>query len=727
MKKDQVHFSQRLLSGVLSVLLATQPLFPAIAATITPTGNTQMDKAANGVPVINIATPNKSGISHNKYNDYNVGKEGLILNNATGQFNQTQLGGIIQNNPNLKSGKEAAGIINEVTGTNRSQLQGYTEVAGKAANVIIANPYGITCNGCGFINTPQATLTTGKPVINADGSLQALEVTKGTINVSGAGLDGSLSDAVSIIARATEVNAALHAKDLRITAGANRVGTDGSVKPVSGEGSAPKVAVDTSALGGMYANRIRLVSTESGVGVNLGNLNARQGDITLNSAGKLVLKNSLASGNTTVAGTDVTLSGDHKADGNVNVTGQTALTLDNTRVAADNNLQLTTGGRLTQNGGSLTAVTDTTLTAKSLAQSVDAQTGAGRNLAVSVAENAELKGKNVAGLDATIKTKILETGTQLTASRNASLEAAQHATLNGSVVAGHQLSVNGGALAQHGNLSASNISISGQTLVQESSSKTNAGDNIALTISGDATLRGNAIAGKAISVTSNSLNNSGTLVAGTDTTVSTGTMISSGSVQGNTLKVSASDLTSTGSLKSASSLDISARNTTLTGETTVKGRASVTTSGKLDNSGKLISDDMLTLSAAQIHNSGTLSGKKGVNTTATSLTTAAKSVIHSDGNIMLNAQDTTLAGETSAGGAVEVKGNSLKTTTTAQTQGSSLSVDVQNAHLDGTQAARSNLTFDVHDTLTHGGKSSAQTLNTESTGFSNSGTLAAIS
>ncbi|HAU5607701.1 hemagglutinin repeat-containing protein [Citrobacter koseri] len=725
MKKDQVHFSQRLLSGVLSVLLATQPLFPAIAATITPTGNTQMDKAANGVPVINIATPNKSGISHNKYNDYNVGKEGLILNNATGQFNQTQLGGIIQNNPNLKSGKEAAGIINEVTGTNRSQLQGYTEVAGKAANVIIANPYGITCNGCGFINTPQATLTTGKPVINADGSLQALEVTKGTINVSGAGLDGSLSDAVSIIARATEVNAALHAKDLRITAGANRVGTDGSVKPVSGEGSAPKVAVDTSALGGMYANRIRLVSTESGVGVNLGNLNARQGDITLNSAGKLVLKNSLASGNTTVAGTDVTLSGDHKADGNVNVTGQTALTLDNTRVAADNNLQLTTGGRLTQNGGSLTAVTDTTLTAKSLAQSVDAQTGAGRNLAVSVAENAELKGKNVAGLDATIKTKILETGTQLTASRNASLEAAQHATLNGSVVAGHQLSVNGGALAQHGNLSASNISISGQTLVQESSSKTNAGDNIALTISGDATIRGSAIAGKALSVTSNSLNNSGTLVAGTDTTVSTGTMISSGSVQGNTLKVSASDLTSTGSLKSASSLDISARNTTLTGETTVKGRANVTTSGKLDNSGKLISDDMLTLSAAQIHNSGTLSGKKGVNTTATSLTTAAKSVIHSDGNIMLNAQDTTLAGETSAGGAVEVKGNSLKTTTTAQTQGSSLSVDVQNAHLDGTQAARSNLTFDVHDTLTHGGKSSAATLKADSQTLTNSGTMTA--
>lgn len=688
MKQDQVRFSQRALSALLSVLLATQPLLPAVAASITPSGNTQMDKAANGVPVVNIATPNQSGISHNKYNDYNVGKEGLILNNATGQLNQTQLGGLIQNNPNLKAGQEAKGIINEVTGANRSNLQGYTEVAGKAANVIVANPYGITCNGCGFINTPNVTLTTGKPVLDASGKLQSLDVTQGAVTIEGAGLNGSQSDAVSIISRATEINAQLHAKDLRVVAGANRVAADGSVSALKGEGTAPKVAVDTGALGGMYANRIRLVSSETGVGVNLGNLNARQGDIALSSAGKVVLKNTLASGSTMVTAADVTLRGGHKAGGNVTVSGQTALTLDQAHVAADNNLQLTTRGMLTQNGGAFTAANDATLAATTLIQSADAQASAGRHLAVNAEKNA---------------------------------------ALNGSVVAGQQLSVKGGELVQQGNLSASEIALNAQTLTQENRSTTNASGNITLTTSGHSQLKGSTTAGRSLAVSAGSLANHGALAAVSDTQINTGIFSNTGTVQGNSLTVSGTDITSSGALKSASTLDIRAGNATLSGETGAKGKTTVTASGNLNNSGTLISDDTLTLNAAQIDNSGTLSGVRGLTTSGKTFTASATSVTHSGGDVVLNNTDTTLAGETSAGGAVTVQGRSLNTTATAQTQGNSVGVAVQSAKLEGTQAAKGNMTFKADSSLNHTGKSSASGLKVETGHLSNGGTLTASS
>lgn len=118
-------------------------------------GNTSLGQAGNGVPIVNIATPNGSGLSHNRFSAYNVDPQGLILNNATDRTQGTQLGGLVLGNPNLQ-GQAAGLILNEVSGGTASQLKGYTEVAGQAARVIVANPHGITCNGCGFINTPRA-------------------------------------------------------------------------------------------------------------------------------------------------------------------------------------------------------------------------------------------------------------------------------------------------------------------------------------------------------------------------------------------------------------------------------------------------------------------------------------------------------------------------------------------------------------------------------------------
>lgn len=138
-------------------------------------------QTANGLPQVNIQTPNDKGLSHNKYQDFNVDKKGAILNNSHKAV-ETQQAGWVQGNPYLARG-EAKVILNEVTSTNPSQLKGYLEVAGKKAEVIIANPNGLLCDGCGTINATRSTMTTGKPLIE-EGRVTGFRVEKGKMVVS---------------------------------------------------------------------------------------------------------------------------------------------------------------------------------------------------------------------------------------------------------------------------------------------------------------------------------------------------------------------------------------------------------------------------------------------------------------------------------------------------------------------------------------------------------------
>nr|WP_245222402.1 filamentous hemagglutinin N-terminal domain-containing protein [Pseudomonas moraviensis] len=148
---------KRGLAFLLANVMFWQPVWAQADGIVVSAPGTSLDRAGNGVPIVNIAAPNGSGLSHNQFHDYNVGAQGVILNNATDRMQQTQLGGIILGNPNLR-GAAAQTILNEVNGGSPSQLRGYTEVAGQSARVIVSNPYGISCNGCGFINTPRVTL-----------------------------------------------------------------------------------------------------------------------------------------------------------------------------------------------------------------------------------------------------------------------------------------------------------------------------------------------------------------------------------------------------------------------------------------------------------------------------------------------------------------------------------------------------------------------------------------
>ncbi|MBV6754381.1 filamentous hemagglutinin N-terminal domain-containing protein, partial [Pseudomonas chlororaphis] len=287
--KSREHFwglPKRGLAFILANAMFWQPLLVQADGIVVSAPGTTLGQAGNGVPIVNIAAPNAQGLSHNQFTDYNVGANGVILNNATGRTQSTQLGGIILGNQNL-NGTAANIILNEVNGASPSQLRGYTEVAGQSAHVIVANPYGISCNGCGFINTPQATLTTGKPVIT-NGQLTGYQVDQGSVSIDGAGLNASNIDQFEIITRSAKLNAEINAKKLAIIAGANDVDakTLKATARAATPADAPQLAIDSSALGGMYAGAIRLVGTEAGVGVKLdGKMVASGGDIQLDANG----------------------------------------------------------------------------------------------------------------------------------------------------------------------------------------------------------------------------------------------------------------------------------------------------------------------------------------------------------------------------------------------------------------------------------------------------------
>jgi filamentous hemagglutinin len=251
--------------------------------------------SANGTPQVNIQTPTRGGVSRNTFSRFDVDDKGVILNNSHAPT-QTQLGGLVTGNPWLARG-EARVILNEVNARDPSQLNGYIEVAGQKAQVVIANPAGITCNGCGFINANRATLTTGQAQLN-DGQLTGYQVNGGEIAVTGNGLDSRGQEYTDIIARSVKVNAGVWAQNLKVTAGSNQVdAAHDRISATQPTGQRPQVAIDVAQLGGMYANKIRLIGTEQGVGVhNAGAIGAAAGELTLSASGRLENSGSLNGG-----------------------------------------------------------------------------------------------------------------------------------------------------------------------------------------------------------------------------------------------------------------------------------------------------------------------------------------------------------------------------------------------------------------------------------------------
>lgn len=301
---DPAVLARKGVATLLSGLLVFQPMLVQAQVapdTGAPIGNQPgIGAAPNGVPLVDIVTPNGQGLSHNKYHDFNVGNPGLILNNHNGELGTSKLGGVTPGNPNLKNSGPASVILNEVTSGNRSALQGATEVFGGRADVIIANPNGITCDGCGFINTPRATLTTGTPDIDGTGRLSGFTVQGGDVTFGSKGGnfasgDGAV-DLFDIVSRRVQIDGPVNGKHLRLSAGRQKFNyATGEATALDGADDAGEFAIDGSALGAMQADRIKIVVTDKGAGVRMrGDMAAHAGELTLSADGKISLGNASA-------------------------------------------------------------------------------------------------------------------------------------------------------------------------------------------------------------------------------------------------------------------------------------------------------------------------------------------------------------------------------------------------------------------------------------------------
>jgi len=264
---------------------------PSIIADPGASNRPDILKAPNETLIINITNPDSKGVSINEYSRFNTPTTGTILNNSNKNID-TKIAGQIDANYRLN--KEASLIINKVNSAEKSSLKGNLEVAGSRADVVIANPNGISVDGLNMINSRSLTLTTGS--INKLSPKEIELISNNSIDIVGDGLNDKSSDYTNVISNAINLNSNIHANELNIigekalTSSKDRLYND--IKAKNQENS---FSLDSSALGGMYANKIKLVGTSNGVGVNNNGLVIANNNIEISLDGDIVNAGAIAS------------------------------------------------------------------------------------------------------------------------------------------------------------------------------------------------------------------------------------------------------------------------------------------------------------------------------------------------------------------------------------------------------------------------------------------------
>lgn len=620
------NFSSKRQARLFSYLLLSSVSFSSLV--FAQNNNIVIDKAAhagagapnivqssNGTDVLNIVKPTAGGVSHNKFLEYNVSDKNLILNNHAYKTGipqaESTLGGTVAFNPNFGTGDAARVILNEVTSNSTTALEGYTEIFGQKAALVIANPNGITAAGAGFINLSRLTMITGKPNV-VDGKIQDFNISPvGILKVEGKGEQAfglHIPDSpAELVSNTVKIAGNIYVDDdqeLKVLSGNDKYDYNTqkvtskaqNTTPTPGDDSAEPqpqvtVAIDSSALGGMYAGRISVQATQSGMGINLdGNLVADMDNLEITADGDIAFKNVAAKNNIKTA--SAAGSVEHKSGGTVH---------------AENDLSITAGKNIALNG-------------------------------TSYAQN---------NISATAENDISSEGT-VYAENNISLTAQNDIALSGDFVLSDTLDINAGKDISSGMqvaaLSTANLTAGNDINVK--SEFVNAAD-LALNATNNIVNDAQIVADNDLTATAgNNLTNNGTILA-----QNTGTLEA-----GNAMEIN-------GESVSAKNLNLKAATLTNNARIATEEVLTVETGGDITNNSKIAAGTDANLSADNIHNLGQIAANGNIN-----ISTQNDYINHRDSGLLAGADIVIEAGkdiinylaEIFAGNDIELKGKDAK-------------------------------------------------------------------
>ncbi|HFP4737146.1 TPA: hemagglutinin repeat-containing protein, partial [Escherichia coli] len=375
----------------------------------------------------------------------------------------------------------------------------------------------------------------------------------------------------------------------------------------------------------------------------------------LDASGRLTVNNSLATGAVTAKGQGVTLTGDHKAGGNLSVSSRSDIVLSNGTLNSDKDLSLTAGGRITQQNEKLTAGRDVTLAAKNITQDTASQINAARNIVTVASDTLTTQGQITAGQNLTASATTLTQDGILLAKGHAGLDAG---TLNNSgAVQGASLTLGSTTLSNSGSLlSGGRLTVNTRDFTQ--SGRTGAKGKVDITASGKLTSTGSLVSDDVLVLKAQDVTQNGVLSGGKGLTVSAQTL-SSGKKSvthsdaamtlnvttvaldgetsaGDTLRVQADKLsTAAGAqLQSGKNLSINARDARLAGTQAAQQTMVVNASEKLTHSGKS-SAPSLSLIAPELTSSGVLVAS-ALNTQSQTLTNSG--LLQGEASLTVNTQ-----------------------------------------------------------------------------------------